>query len=294
VHELLLPQSIARAEAQDRCRRYLAGAFVRSRTLSLFLPREHREDWIALLAWHRLGRELASLPSGFERRRALGELENELEAALEERPRSPIGLVLSFAIRRHELPEELLRRPLQEWKREESFGAFETREALLAHARALAVPEGRLFLCLAGIRNPRTEALTDALAIALQLTHWLVNLGSELERGRVRIPVDELARSGVELGALCERRPGPALEKAIAAQVAWTRSFYARGWDLCFALDPWRGRELCFLLRWHAASLAALELAGARVVRGPPPSGWLRAVACAAASAASRAAPKLS
>lgn len=296
VHELLLPQSLARAQALERCRRYLERRLPRFRLARLCLPSVGRDDWIALLAWHRLGRELAAAPGGFERRRGLEELASELDGALAERARSPAGIALSFAVRRHDLPEELLRRPLLEWKRDESLATFETREALLAHARALAVPEARLLLRVAGAASARNEVLADALAVALQLTRWTADLGRELERGRLRIPVDELAKSGIELGALLARERGDrgreGLARVVAEQVAWTRGFYAKGWELCRALGPWRGRQLAFVLRWHAAELAALEHARFDALRGPPPSGLVRFLACASTSLATRAAPR--
>jgi phytoene/squalene synthetase len=295
VHELLLPQSLSRAEALERCRRYLERRVPRFRLARLALPRAERDGWIALLAWHRLGRELAGAPGGFERRRGLEELASELALALDERARSPVGIALSFAVRRHDLPEELLRRPLLEWKRDEQLATFETREALLAHARALAAPEGRLLLFVAGAASPRNDVLADALALALQLTHWTANLALELERGRLRIPVDELAKSGVELGALLSRegegRGREGLARVVAEQVSWARGFYAKGWELCHALGHWRGRRLAFVLRWHAAELAALEHARFDALRGPPPSGFVRFLACASTSLATRAAP---
>ncbi len=293
MHELLLPQSLSRAEAVDRCRRYLATRIRRFRLAQGFLPRDGRDDFIALLAWQRLGRELAARTDGFERRRGLKELAHELEGALSERARSPAGIALSFAIRRHELPEELLRRPLLEWKRDETLATFTTREALLAHARALAVPEGRLLLRLAAKQSPRNEALADALAIGIQLTAWLADLAGELERGRLRIPIEDLTRGGLELGAVLAGRDPSGLARTVASHVAWTRTFYAKGWDLCRELGPWYGRELAFVLRWHAATLSALEQARFDALRGPPPSGWLRLLACASASLASSATPRL-
>ena len=292
MHELLLPQSLSRAEALEHCRRYLTTRIRRFRLAQVFLPREERDDFIALLAWQSLGRELAARADGFERRRGLEELASELEAALAERAGSPVGLALSFAIRRHDLPEELLRRPLLEWRRAEALATFATREALLAHARALAVPEGRLLLRLAGMQSPRNEALADALAIALQLTSWLADLAGELERGRLRIPIEDLTSGGLELGAVLAGRERPALARTLAAHVAWTRSFYAKGWELCRELGSWRGRELAFVLRWHAATLSALEQARFEALRGPPPSGWLRLLACAFASLSSLGAPR--
>ena len=257
------------------------------------LPREARDDWIALLAWHALVRSVADLPDGFERRRHLELLAEELEAALEEHPRSALGTALSFAIRRHELAEELLRRPLQELRRADALGSFETREALLAHARALAVPEGRLYLRLAQATSPRNEVLCDALALGLQLTAWLADLRGAFALGRLRLPVDELAHGGVALVELSGERAGPALQDVVHRHIGWTRTFYAKGWDLCDALGAWRGRALAFVLRWHAAQLSALESAGPELLRGPAPAGWVRALACASTSCLSRAAPRL-
>lgn len=291
MHALLLPQQLSRAEALLGCRRYLATHIRRFSLAEACLPRETRDGWIALLAWQRLSREIAARADGFERRRGLEELSSELEAALGERPRSPVGIALSFAIRRHDFPEEWLRRPLLEWRRDESLATFETREALLAHARAVAVPEGRLFLRLTGAETPRNVALADALALALQLTAWLSDLAGELERGRLRLPFGELTRSGVELARLAQGAGHPELARVVAAQVTWTRSFYAKGWELCLALGPWGGRRLAFVLRWHAASLSALEQAGFDALRGPPPAGWLRLLACGAASLATRSLP---
>lgn len=293
MHELLLPQSLSRSEAHEHCRRYLETRLRRFRLARRGLPADGREAWIALLAWHALGREIGAGPPGFERRRALDELGHELDAALAERARSPVGIALSFAIRRFDLPGEFLRRPLVERRRDETLATFETREALLAHARALAVPEGRLYLRLAGRSGPREEVLCDALAIALQLGAWLGDLAGEFERGRLRLPVDELLRAGVPLDRLFAPESRARLGPVLAEQVAWVRGFYAKGWELCRALGPWRGRRLAFVLRWNAASLTALEAARFDSRRARARARWLRLLACTAASLATTSPPRL-
>jgi len=297
VHALLHAQELSRAEALTACEAYLVQRFGPWRGLRRAVPATAREGFGALFAWHELGRELASLPEGFERRRGLEELAHELDLALREDPRSAIGRALSFAVRRHQLSEEFLRRPLLERRRAEHLATFETREALLGHARALCVPEARLYLAVLGETRARNEALADSCALALQLTHWLAQLGPDLARGELHLPMDELLRSGVALAELgpdaARARPSPSLARALAAEVARTRELYLRGWDLCPALGPLRGRALAFLLRWNAATLAALEARNLDAMRGPPPAGWLRLAACFAASLASTAPPRL-
>jgi len=293
VHELLLPAQVARAEAVERCRRYLMTRVRRWRLAQAFLPAARRDELVTLLAWHRLAREVAAAPAGFERRRGLDELTSELDSALAERARSPAGIALSFAVRRHELPEELLRRPLFEWRRDEHLATFETREALLAHARAVAVPEARLLLRVLVDVDPHREALADSLALGIQLSIWLANSKRALEQGRLRLPVDRLTGAGVALASLSAAKASPALARAVAGEVACARGYFERGWPLAREIGPWRGRRLAFVLRWHAATLSAIEAAGCDVLRGPPPAGWPRVLACATASLLSSSAPRL-
>lgn len=297
VHALLTPQELSRAEALAACEVHLARRFRPWRLLRRAVPREAREGFAALLAWHELARELAALPAGFERRRSLEELGHELDRALREDARSPVGRALSFSVRRHELSEEFLRRPLLERRREEHLATFETREALLGHARALCAPEARLYLAVLGETRPRAAALADACALALQLTHGLAQLGPDLARGTLNLAMDELLRAGVELAELApdapRLRPSPALTRVLAAELTHVREQFARGWELCALLGPVRGRALAFVLRWNAATLAALEARGLDALRGPPPAGGLRFAACLAASAWTTAPPSL-
>jgi len=297
LHALLTPLEVSRAEALSDCEAYLARRFLPWRGLRRAVPPSAREGFAALYAWHELARELAALPGVFERRRALEELGHELERALREDARSPVGRALSFAVRRHGLAEELLRRPLLERRREEHLATFETREALLGHARALAVPEARLYLAVLGETRARAEALADACALALQLTRWLAELAPDLARGVLHLAMDELLRAGVELTELApdapRRLPSPALTRVLAAEVARARELYARGWELCPLLGPLRGRALAFVLRWNAATLAALEARKLDALRGPPPAGGLRLAACLVTSAATTDPPAL-
>lgn len=293
VHALLAPADLSRAEALADCEQYLAAKIARWRLARLFLPRAERDGLVALLAWHTLAREVADLPGGFERRRSLDELAHELDQALREDASSSVGRALAYAARRYKLSEEFLRRPLLERARDEHLATFETKDALLAHARALAVPEGRLYLAVLGCAGARREALADALALALQRTHWLARLGPDVAGGRVHLAMDELLRARVALNELtaASGKPSPALARVLTTELGEVRALYERGWELCRELGPWRGRRLAFLLRWHAATLAALE-ARELDFRRPLPAGCLRLLACASASAVSAAPPR--
>lgn len=289
VLELLTPASPSIREAYARCERALAARRPRGRAwwlLRRLLPATEGEDVIALSAWHRTLAEAGTRGAAARR-----ELHEDLEATLAEAPRSALGIALGHTIRRHELPVNLLRGPLEALAREDSQSAFETRDELVAWVRRVAAPEGRLLLRVFGRAGERDEVLADSLACGLRIATWTTRLGRELEGGHLRLPMEELRRFDARLP-----RPGepatPELRRATLAQVGWARDWLERGWPLCDELGRWRGRLLAFVLRWHAAGIAALEARGGDALGAPPPAGTLRLVACALAAGASRRPPR--
>lgn len=292
MHELLEAGYGTRGQALDACRRYLARSWPRWRWAERFLPAARRDGLVAVLTWQRLTRELAGW-QGFERRRGLDLLRRELDLAQRERARSAAGTALSWALRRYALEAAWLGDPVSAWARDEHLATFETRAALLAHARALAAPEGRALLAVLERRSPRREVLAETLAVALQLTTWVVGLRDEFAAGRLRLPLDVILRTGVDLTALFEPGGSGALATLLGDEVVFVRGLYAKGWPLCRELGPWEGRLLAFVLRWNAASLSALEFARFQPRPGGPPAGWPRLVTCGLAGLATRGAPRL-
>ncbi len=292
VQELLSPLRVSRSEALALCQRYLRSRWKRWRLARCFLPRERSTYLVALLAWHELVRDrMRSSPPGVARAPELDRLSRAIEHLFDAEPDTPIGIALEPAVRLHKLPALAFRGPLEELRRAEHVRTFETRGALLAHARALAAPEARLLLSVLDKQSEKNEIYAEALALGLQLVAWLTRLSRDLEHGCLHLAIEDLSSHG--LGIL-DLRSGVTTERSRALvrdQIAWTRSFIAKGWPLVHELGRVRGRALAFVLRWHAASLSALEARGYDVFRGPPPAGRLRLLACATASLVSRRAP---
>lgn len=301
MHALLVSERLSPEEAQARCDLYLASRWKRWRVARRFLPRERLADLTAICTWHELVHELTASGTPEVRQRDLDELVATLERAFSgdgSPARSALGLALSRTVRLHQLPALLFRGPLEEYRRCEQVSAFETREVLLTHARRIAQPQGRLLLSIAGNTperdSERNEVLVDQLSTGLQLVRWLTELATDLRRGRVHFAIEDVVRHRVDIRALSEGRLDAQTRELVADQIAWARSFFDRGWPLCREFGPWRGRQLAFLLRWHAASLSALEARGYDALSGPPPAGLLRLVACGTVSLATPGAPRFS
>jgi len=298
VHTLLVPERLDPEEAHARCDHYLASRWKRWRAARLFLPRVQLGDLIALAAWHELVGELMASSDRETRLRDLDELVKILERVFSGEPqvevRTAMGTALARTVRLHRLPALLFRGPLEDYRRCEQVAAFETREVLLTHARRIAQPRGRMLLTIGGLTSERNEVLIDALSLGIQLARWLTELSTDLARGRIHLAVEDIVRHHVDIRDLQAGRIDTQIRELVADQIAWARSLLEKGWPLCSELGQWRGRQLAFLLRWHAASLTALEARHYDALRGPPPEGLLRGVACGAVSLATSRAPRFS
>ncbi|MBU6245202.1 MAG: phytoene/squalene synthase family protein [Actinomycetales bacterium] len=76
------------------------------------------------------------------------------------------------------------------------------------------------------------------LGIAFQLANFIRDVGEDLERGRVYLPLDELAVFGVTRDDLQERIATPAIKQALAFQVARVRDLQERSKDGVGMLHP--------------------------------------------------------
>ena len=291
--ELLSPTRPSLAEANAMCLRALRGRWKRFGLAYRLLPAESRTDLVAILAWHALVRNAALLASGEDNlKHRLADLRETVADAARPEPLSAIAAALKPAITRHRLSALLFHEPLDELGQAELVRTFETRDALLRHARRLCQGEARLLLRVIGRDSEREDLLATNLALGLQLTRWTLRLYADVGLGQLHVAIEDLTRHGVEVASLRDRVWSERAAALVAGQVAWARELLARGWPLCEELGRWHGRQLAFVLRWHAASLSALEVRNYEPSTRPLPAGLVRVVACGTASLVNPAAPR--
>ncbi|ADB32915.1 Phytoene synthase [Kribbella flavida DSM 17836] len=121
---------------------------------------------------------------------------------------------------------------------------YPTRADLYRYTRGSAEVIGLQVLPVLGTVTSRAEAApaAAALGLAFQLTNFLRDVAEDYERGRVYLPLDELAAHGVddELIGWCvaNRRTEPRMTEALRAQIAATRAVYAQARPGIAMLSP--------------------------------------------------------
>jgi phytoene synthase len=121
---------------------------------------------------------------------------------------------------------------------------------------------GLICLRIFGEAEERGRAYAENLGLALQLTNIVRDVGSDLARGRVYIPADELAQFGVSEEALHRRDRNPAFLELMQFQAARARSFFDAAEREVQVLDRRRLLAAEIMARVYSRLLDRIEASG--------------------------------
>jgi squalene synthase HpnC len=170
---------------------------------------------------------------------ALDQWEAELHRCYQGQPSQPGFLALADTIARFRLPEIWFVRLIEANRWDQVRHRYDTFEELLQYCRLSAEPVGRLVLALNGIFDEERGQLSDRICTALQLANFWQDIGDDLDRGRIYVPLADLERFGAQLDDFMQRQMTPAIRATMAFEVARTEAWFHRGQAL-ERLLPWR------------------------------------------------------
>ena len=163
---------------------------------SVLVPLRMRKHLFAIYAFSRLADDIADEPWTTDhsaRISALDEMEQKLlgSADISE---DPVFVALLQTIKEVRLPLAPFQRLLTAFKSDVNFVTPRTWDDVLAYCSNSADPVGELFLRLDhNGQEPSAEAIacSNAICTALQITNFLQDLGTDLQRGRSYLPLDD-------------------------------------------------------------------------------------------------------
>lgn len=187
---------------------------------SVLVPKRLRPALVALYRFARHADDVADEGDAQPADR-LAELEL-LDAALRGEPGAshPVIDALRPHLAEHSLSVDACRALLSAFRQDVTTTRYADFATLHDYCRRSADPVGHLVLELFGCRTAASEPLSDAICTALQLVNFLQDVAPDWQRGRVYLPLDTLARAGLDVDALGDaiaagRAPAP-LRAAIA------------------------------------------------------------------------------
>ena len=96
---------------------------------------------------------------------------------------------------------------------------------------------GQLSAGIFGYTEPATLDYARTLGIALQLTNIIRDVGEDVRRNRIYLPLDELARFGLSADDIIEQREDERFEQLMAFQIERARGYYDRALSLLPGTD---------------------------------------------------------
>jgi len=138
-----------------------------------------------------------------------------------------------------------------------------------------AAPVGRLLLHLYHAAQPDNIAKSDAICSALQLVNFWQDVAVDLAKDRIYLPVDEMARFGVDEAALRREDTGSEWHALMAFQVERARAMLESGAPLAKRLPGRIGFELRLMVQGGLRILEKIEAVRYDVFRRRPVlRGW--------------------
>jgi phytoene synthase len=161
--------------------------------------------------------------------RALEQWREELKTLYEGRPpATPQGRELMPYITRFELPRSAFEDLIDGVAMDLEPRRYDTFDALRQYCLRVASAVGLVCVEIFGYRDVKTRDYATDLGIALQLTNIIRDVPSDLRRGRVYIPLEDLRRFNVSEEELRDGRPSHKVRALLAYQSDRAKQFYRK------------------------------------------------------------------
>jgi 15-cis-phytoene synthase len=196
------------------CRTLLRGGSRSFFAASLLLPRKVRDPASVLYAFCRLADDAIDVDA---RPDALSQLKQRLDRAYRGHPRSaPVDRAFAEVVAHHEIPRRLPEALLEGLEWDMSGRHYDTMADLQHYAARVAGSVGAMMAILMDRRQPEVIARACDLGVAMQLTNIARDVGEDARNGRLYLPRNWLADSGLDADAWLAR---PAFSAALGGVV---------------------------------------------------------------------------
>ena len=210
---------------------------------TLLLPPAKRPYVHALYGFARYADEivddLSSTLSMAEKAKALNTWGNEFLANYESgQTNDPVCLAVMDTVKRWNIPKEHFAAFLHSMEMDLTVTEYETYEDLYEYVYGSAAVIGLQMVPILEPTNELAYQYATDLGVAFQLANFIRDVGEDLDRGRVYLPLAELAEFGVTRADLEKRIATPAIKAALKKQIARVRDLENRSRAGIAMLDP--------------------------------------------------------
>ncbi len=185
-------------------------------------------------------------------------------------PRHPVFIALRETIRECDIPRQPFADLLTAFRQDQRVGRYATFDDVLGYCHYSANPVGHLVLYLCGYRDAERQQLSDYTCTALQLANFWQDVVRDYAKGRIYLPLEDLAKYGVGESDLAERHTTPEFREMMKFEVARAREWFQQGLALPGMVDKHLALDIELFSRGGLEILKAIERQGYDVLTRRP------------------------
>ena len=233
----------------------------------LFLPEERRRAITALYAFCREVDDVVDDCSDPATARAtLGWWRQELAAAFHGTPQHPVTRALAEVAPRFNLAERRLAEIIDGMQMDLDNNRYASFEMLRQYCHRVAGVVGLLSAEIFGYQDRRTLEYAADLGMAFQLTNIIRDVGEDVRRDRIYLPLDEIERHGVSVADIAAARETDGFRSLMEFQIERALGFYREAFAKLPAIDRRAQRAGIVMAAIYRTLLDEIRRDGCRVL----------------------------
>lgn len=259
----LPPDGCALTAAEHYTRWLATHHYENFRVVSWLLPSRLHQHFYNVYAYCRWADDLGDeIPDTKHALQLLDEWDEELQRAYRRVATHPVLIAVGETARKLDIPIDPFRDLLIAFRQDQTVHRYATWDRVIAYCRCSANPVGRLVLYLMGYRDAERQTLSDETCTALQLANFWQDVGRDLEKERIYIPLDIAASHGVSEADITQKRFDERYVTLMKDLIARTRSLFDAGALLVNRVSREFRIDVELFTRGGGAVLDAIEAMG--------------------------------
>ena len=232
-----------------------------------FLPEKQRDAIIALYAFCREVDDVVDEIADHEiAKTKLNWWRKEVKNIFHGKPSHPVAIALQNHIQHFDLAEEYFEEIIDGMAMDLEFDVYPSFKELQLYCYRVASVVGLLTVEIFGYKNRQTLKYAKDLGMAFQLTNITRDVYEDVQRGRVYLPQDEMARFNVSNDDLLAGKTTDNIVQLLKFQVDRANDFYAKALEHLPEEDRYAQRSGLIMAAIYQATLKEIELDGYRVL----------------------------
>ncbi len=206
--------------------------------VSFLLPKKLHQDFYNVYSFCRWADDLGDeMGDPQESLRLLKWWRSELHAMYQGQTSHPVFVALKDTVERHGIPIEPFDRLITAFEQDQTITRYANFDEVFAYCVNSANPVGHLVLYLCGYRDAERQALSDFTCTGLQLANFWQDIGVDLQKNRVYLPLILLEKHGYTVDELFEGKEDERFRSIMREAVAVADDLFQKGLPLIKTLD---------------------------------------------------------